>query len=251
MNSVYLITLSITLLVTIVSINGLGTYDEACTIQTGNGVSVDSCDASKHLACTNGRCQCSDPRNQIYHYRLVETNDSRSRSKRGTKKKIAIGVGAAAVGVYAGSKLAKGGSSKKKEFKRVYSCYSRVGGQCVLGFNNVKIITTSSTTTTTSTTTTPAPSTNADNSTSSTTSTTTSAPTPQAQVFDISAIPNCVPFASCNMNSNSTDPRVGLCQCDSGFTNTKSDICVKSGVDKLSMNVLCILFSILFTKILM
>jgi len=58
-------------------------YEEKCTITTGSGISVDSCDASKFLSCTSGYCRCNDPATQLYDYNYAESN---SRSKRSPKK---------------------------------------------------------------------------------------------------------------------------------------------------------------------
>jgi hypothetical protein len=74
--------------------NALDGYQAKCTITEGAGLKVDSCDASKFLSCQSTRCMCMNTE-QLYDYRYEA---EKTRSKRGLKKKIAIGAGAGAVG---------------------------------------------------------------------------------------------------------------------------------------------------------
>jgi len=235
-------------------------HDERCQIIEGNGVRVDQCDGTKYLSCKDGRCQCSDPANQIYTYRneIISSRGKRSPGKKGGGfKKIAIGAAAGAATYHVASQASKGFGTttpKPPKYKRVYSCYSRVGGQCALNYNNVESVGT----TTTSTTAAPAGSSSttevvttvastnetttatSDNSTSTTT-TTTSAPVAAAlTAMDISKIPSCVQYAMCKTGTattgNSTsgflqkvdfDPRIGVCSCQDGYKSNSKDLCEK------------------------
>jgi len=242
---------------------GLG-HEERCQILEGSGVRVDQCDSTKYLSCKEGRCLCSDPVNQIYTSRneIISSRGKRSPGKKGGGgfKKIAVGAVAGAATYHVASQAGKSFSNgftttpKPPKYRKVYSCYSRVGGQCALNYNNVESVGSTSTTTavpavstspevTTNETTTAA----SDNATSSTTSTTTGAPVAAALTSaDLSKIPKCVQYAMCKPASPSTgnstagylqkvdfDPRVGVCECESGYKNTNKDLCEKeSGAGK-------------------
>jgi len=62
-------------------------YNEKCTITSGSGLVVDSCDSSQFLTCNSGYCGCSDPSNQVYGWRYIRDYDkTNSRTKRSPKK---------------------------------------------------------------------------------------------------------------------------------------------------------------------
>lgn len=239
------------------------THDERCQVIEGNGVRVDQCDGTKLLSCRDGRCQCPDPANQVYTYRneIVQNRSKRSPGKKGsTFKKVAVGA-VAGIATYqvaksAGKAFNNGFSTTPPppKYNKVFSCYSRVGGECALNYNNWEKIDGSTTTTTTSTTTEGPSSSSASNVTaaadnSTTTpepSTTTAGPQAAAQVSqrDISKIPRCVQNAVCKFGTpapsgNSTsasagfrqsvdfDPRVGVCECAPGYEKNSRDLCAK------------------------
>lgn len=249
-------------------------HEERCQVLEGNGIRVDQCDSSKLLACRDGRCLCSDPVNQIYTYRSERIVDRSRRSpgkKGGGFKKVAAGAVAGVATYHVAKTVSKGFSTTPPppKYKKVYSCYSRIGGQCAIHYNNWESVSTT-TAAPASSSTTPETSINGtteathDNSTS-TTSTTTVAPSASALV-DITKIPRCVENAVCKPSSpapagNSTssflqkvdfDPRLGTCECDSGYKRTTRDICVKvSGADKtVGASVAVILATLIVNKML-
>ncbi|CAL8088098.1 unnamed protein product [Orchesella dallaii] len=268
------------------------THDERCQVLEGNGIRVDQCSSEKFLACKDGRCQCADPVNQIYTYREELITRSK-RSPKGGKgfKKIAVGAVAGAATYHVASQASKGfkvqTTESPKKYKRVYACYSRVGGQCAFSNVNWQSVDSSSSSTTSTSTTTTEPattlpsSTGSENVTSSSnttseaistngTTTTTSAPAPvaaaQTQPLDVSKIPGCVQNAVCKHGSptqgNGTsssflqkvdyDPRLGVCECESGYEKTTKDICVKvkkSGASEKTVAGAVILAALVFNKI--
>lgn len=238
-------------------------HDERCQIFEGNGVRVDQCDGTKLLSCKDGRCQCPDPANQIYYYRSerIQERSRRSPGKKGSGfKKVAAGAVAGVATYHVAKTVAKGISTTPPppKYRKVYSCYSRVGGQCALNANNWQVI--EGTSTSTSTTAAPGSSTSevttiapvSDNSTTtpapSNSSSSTSAPEAAAQVaaLDLSKIPQCVQYAVCKSGSPTTspangttsasvgfhqkvdfDPRLGVCECGPGFKKNSRDLCEK------------------------
>jgi len=253
---------------------GVDQHGERCTVTQGNGIMVDSCDGSKLLTCVSGRCSCDGP-DQIYDFKLVKKENSRSKRspKRGkgiknAAKTVAIGAGAAAAGGYIGyqaGKHANGGDSdssggsygygrtRKEKYDKVYSCYSRIGGQCALDLNNVNIVAlppsdpippvaapTEVTNTTTGT----------ENANGTESSVTIPATTVAPAVLDFSKMPKCVQNAVCKPKQRSldnsthiikteSDPRLGACECEEGYKRTNLDTCVKdksSGAHSAGMN---------------
>ncbi|ODM99671.1 hypothetical protein Ocin01_06998 [Orchesella cincta] len=223
---------------------------------------------------------------------LIETRSKRSPKggKGSTFKKVAVGAVAGAATYHVASQASKGfkGSFQTteapKKYKRVYACFSRVGGQCALNYNNWQSVdssSSSSSTTTTSTTTTEAAttiptstvasenvtsSTNVTEPTTTTSTTTTAAPTAAAQTqpLDISKIPKCIEHAVCKHGSPSQgngtstflqkvdfDPRLGVCECEAGYERTSKDICVKvkrSGAAEKTVAGAVIIAALAFNK---
>jgi len=269
-------------------------YDESCQVLEGSGVRVDQCDGTKFLVCKDGRCQCSDPVNQVYTYReeLISSRSRRSPGKGGKGfKKVAIGAGAGVVAGVATYQVAKNAdkfgkgftTERPSKYRKVFSCYSRVGGQCALNYNNWESVGSTSSSTTTSTTTEAVANTSTDASNSTTTldastvgnsteainttTTTTAAPSSSAAPqTDISKITKCVPNSVCNSASpsggNGTssflqkvnfDPRIGTCKCGDGYRRTTRDLCekVKSGATKTAgISGAMILVSLILSKFL-
>lgn len=222
-------------------------YQAKCTITEGNGIKVDSCDATKFLSCQSGRCMCNDLGNQLYDYRL---EPQKGRSKRGVKKKIAAGIAGGAIGYAVGKAASKGasGSSKAKHQEnlvKVYSCYGRVGSPCVLDYNNVNVVTVTTTTTPTTTSTTESITTASSVNATELANATSTTSTPAPVIYDINKIPKCVRNAICVRPNPSSfsgtgnvvriegDPRIGVCACVQGYKASDSDRCEKSATSSI------------------
>lgn len=247
--------IALTLLVSVASLVSAGqSYNEKCEVGTINNtdIKVDTCDTDKFLTCRDSRCDCADRANQIWTSQLVKIN---TRSKRGSKSKggrgktILAAAAGAAGGAYLGSKISSATSGfsrpvqSKDKHKVVYSCLTRVGGQCLLPDANKGAISITYNIQNAPT----AAAQTANTSDASNANATTPAPSPATpnlhQLVNITQLnfPPCVPNAICKKpepkirdgkvinNIHVLDKTVGLCECLPGYKADDRDICIKSG----------------------
>ncbi|CAG7824516.1 unnamed protein product, partial [Allacma fusca] len=241
----------------------LHSYQDKCEVgKTADNRVLDTCDTQKFLKCSDSRCQCADPKNQIWEATLVKVNSRTKRgkggkSKGGFGKGVATGAIAGAAGGYLAGRVVSGGggggggsSSKKEKYTKYYSCYSRVGGSCMLENADRVLVTVNkpvelpaAPVTTNVTTENPAPA-------STDANTTAAAPVAAAQTsqitYDILSLAKCVENAVCLrvevkivngtvVSGGNGDPRVGACQCKRGYKPNSRDVCVvESGVGRQS-----------------
>ncbi|CAL8088103.1 unnamed protein product [Orchesella dallaii] len=244
-------------------------YSAKCNVSEVNGVRVDPCNSAELLFCQkydeDTICRCADFDSQFHTYReeLITTRPERS-PKAGK-----------------GSKGSSQTTESPKKYNKVYACYSRVGGMCAFNKDNWQSLdSSSSSTTSTDTTTTEAEttlpsSTGSENVISSsatvtegtlTNETTSATDAAKNQTLDLSKIPSCVQNAVCvqvssfreNLMSSSfpqnidDDPRLGVCDCESGYEKTTKDICVKvlkNGAPEKTVAGAVILAALVFNKI--
>jgi hypothetical protein len=244
-----------------ISLAQLNSYQEKCEVgKTPDGRELDTCDTQRFLKCSDSRCQCSNPKDQIWTYSLVKVNSRTKRgkggkSKGGFGKGVATGAIAGAAGGYLASRVVTGGSSgigggsiNKDKYTKYYSCYSRVGGSCMLpnalsGTVLVSVNKPAEVATTTSTTTTAAPAVVPTDANATTTAQPAVAPVAAAQTsqltYDVLSLPNCVENAVCRVvtvkivngtvvSGGSGDPRIGSCQCKDGYKPNSQDVCIQA-----------------------
>lgn len=219
---------------------------------TTTTITSDNCDNTVFLACKDSRCRCHDATFGVYAEKQIKVvTVSRSKrtpgkgkgggSKGGGKSKgvstgtaVAGGVAAAAGGYIIGSSLAghsgsgssssggswspssSSGSSKSKDkYITVHSCFNRVGGDCAIDINIIRMVETSVTVN--------------------------GSEIKSSKEINYKNRPECIQGAECKARSPpGNDTNVGGCVCKSGYEQTKTDTCIKvqkkNGAEGISLS---------------